>query len=170
MLHHPVTMFIFISLQASFMTYMNLSSHILGILKTITETTNELCDLITKLYSCVWNAAITFERMGQVTPLEVCLLRLSSLQILAQRPSARESCLEKIALALNVFEHRWKAKPEKQEESDAKEVPDALQTVFSQVLGLLDEAVRPGEVKAHSVLTLSIACLLYTSPSPRDTW
>ena len=136
---------------------MNLSSHILGILKTITETDNELCDLITKLYSCVWNAAITFERTGQVTPLEVCLLRFSSLRILARRPAARESCLEKIALALNVFEHRWKESVEKQAMSDAVSAADAHHTVFSQVLSLLEEVVCPGEVPAHSILTLSIS-------------
>ncbi|KAK7093166.1 hypothetical protein V1264_008808 [Littorina saxatilis] len=98
--------------KVSVQTHMDLSSHILDTVKCVSplQTNDQVCDLITKFYSCLWNAAIMFERQGQATLLEVCQLRFSALRILAQRPSAAESCLEKVVIVLNVFEHKSKEK------------------------------------------------------------
>ena len=98
------------TLQASCSTMTALSSCILTALKTVSspEMNDYLCDLVTKSYSFIWNAAITVERQVQISPLDVFQLRLLSLRILAQLPSKIESCFEKVGLALSVLERHMR--------------------------------------------------------------
>ncbi|KAL8612962.1 hypothetical protein ACOMHN_001045 [Nucella lapillus] len=95
-------------MKANPATFITLSHTVLKALRCVQDlhTKTHICDTIPSFFSFLWNASITLERQPDITPRQVCLVRLSSLRLLAQLPLKREFCLEKLLLALSVFEYQ----------------------------------------------------------------
>ena len=147
----PITSTFFL-LQADITTYTNVSQYFLQAVKSMElgDVEEDLGNVIMHFHGCVWNAAITFERDSQATPLDICLLRFTSVQISMQRLSGRAFCLVKVASALKVFDQRWKEGGGRQRGTD---VP---RRVFSQIMCLMDEVFHQDEIRVNPLLTLTV--------------
>ncbi|XP_076437017.1 uncharacterized protein LOC143276415 [Babylonia areolata] len=75
------------------------------------ETKTQISDFVSKFYCFLWNIAIMQGQKADTTALQVYQLRLASLRLLAQLPSKRESCLNKLVLVVSVLEQKTRQKP-----------------------------------------------------------